>query len=71
MVEKIELNSLDRFNPHSDPSHIAQALESWLRSFELFVTGKGVTDPTQRFVVALFQNSRARYLFYVNRRVWC
>lgn len=40
MVEKIELNSLDRFNPHSDPSHIAQALERWLRSFELFVTGK-------------------------------
>ena len=30
MAEKIELNSVDKFDPHSDPTHLAQSWERWL-----------------------------------------
>ena len=53
MAEKIELNSVDKFDPHSDPTHLAQSWERWLRSFELFAAGKGVTDFDQKRALLL------------------
>ena len=53
MAEKIELNSVDKFDPHSDPTHLAQSWERWLRSFELFAAGKGVTDYDQKRALLL------------------
>lgn len=47
-----DLNSLGPFDC-SDSSGIAARWERWLRSFELFVTGKGVKDNNQKKALLL------------------
>lgn len=64
MAEKIDLNSVDKFDPQSDPSNLAQSNEHWFRSFELSATWKRVTDDAQKFSIAtLCRHGCAKHLF--------
>ncbi|XP_060076193.1 uncharacterized protein K02A2.6-like [Ylistrum balloti] len=46
-MSSIDLNGIEPFNAHGDPGHLQQEWKRWLRSFDLFATGKGVTDKKQ------------------------
>ena len=37
-----------------NPTHLGQAWKRWHRGFELFATGKGVTDATQKRALLLY-----------------
>jgi hypothetical protein len=53
MATLIELNGVGKFNPNAEPSQLNQAWKRWHRSFELFATGKGVSDPDQKKALLL------------------
>ena len=53
MATLIELNGVGKFDPNAEPSQLNQAWKRWHRSFELFATGKGVSDPDQKKALLL------------------
>ncbi|XP_060078270.1 uncharacterized protein LOC132557761 [Ylistrum balloti] len=52
-MAKIELNGMCTFDAHGESMKTHQAWKRWLRSFELFSLGKGVTDVDQKRALLL------------------
>lgn len=48
-----DIGGVVRFNPHDDQSALAAKWKKWLRSFNLFILGKGVTDDRQKWALLL------------------
>jgi hypothetical protein len=46
MAVRIEINPVGNFDVHGDK--LGQTWQRWHRSFELYATGKGVTDEKQK-----------------------
>ena len=44
MAQNIQLNGVEKFDPHGDPAQLRQIL----RGFEYFAVGKGVTNQGQK-----------------------
>ena len=54
MAKSIDINAYERSNQNMNPTHLGHAWERWHRGFELFATGKGVTDATQKRALLLY-----------------
>jgi len=48
-----DIGGVNRFNPHDEQSALATKWKKWLRSFNLFILGKGVTGTTQKWALLL------------------
>ncbi|ESO91493.1 hypothetical protein LOTGIDRAFT_153937 [Lottia gigantea] len=48
MAQLTEIGGIDKFNCSGDPTKLATRWLKWLRSFELYAEGKGVTDNRQK-----------------------
>ena len=53
MAKPVDLQGVGQFNPNANPTHLHQDWERWLRAFELFAVGKGVTDANQKRALLL------------------
>ena len=53
MAQIIDLNGLPKFETRGDQSRLHQTWERWMRSFELFVMGKGITNAEQKQALLL------------------
>ena len=54
MAKALEsVNGVEKFDPHTNPTHLGQAWDRWLRSFQLYATGKGVVDANQKRALLL------------------
>ena len=63
MAQLIELNGVQKFEPRDDRT--GQTWERWLKGFQLFVTGKGVTNDAQMTALLLHcAGSEVQDIFY-------
>ncbi|XP_033641983.1 uncharacterized protein K02A2.6-like [Asterias rubens] len=53
MAQNIKLNGVEKFDPHGDPAQLRQMWRRWLRGFEYFAVGKGVTNQGQKKALLL------------------
>lgn len=44
----LDVGSLEAFNPKGDPHRLSQRWKRWKRAFNLYVSGKGVTNDLQK-----------------------
>ena len=44
----LDVGCLERFNPKWEPHSLSQKWKSWKRTFNLYITGKGVSDDEQK-----------------------
>ena len=54
MAKALEsVNGIEKFDPHTNPTHLGQAWDRWFRSFQLYATGKGAVDANQKRALLL------------------
>lgn len=44
----LDVSCLEPFNPKGEPHSLSQRWKRWKRAFNLYVTGKGVSDDAQK-----------------------
>ena len=58
-TSSIDLSPLPFFDPYSDPSSIGPRWKLWKRRFETYIGALGISDPTRKRALLLYQSGPA------------